>query len=271
MPSSRLHATLASIMPDYFEDITPDKVSVVPASAPPSGLPQFSTAEYAHVPGSERCRICSNFISGEYFRINNQMACSVCAGQAVAGQPQDSHAAFLRGLLLGVGAAVIGLILYATFTILTHLYFGYIALGVGWLVAKAIMKGSNGLGGRRYQIAAVLLTYAAISLAAIPVGLAYLAQHRTTHPTVVANSSSLSPSETDDEPSTGPPSQRQINWPAVVGQLLIAGFASPFFALSNPLSGAIRLFILFIGLRVAWQLTAARALDVDGPYPVGAP
>ena len=62
------------------------------------------------------------------------------------------------------------MIVYATFTIVTICTIGYIALAVGWLVAKAIMKGSNGIGGRRYQVAAVLLTYAAISLAAVPIG-----------------------------------------------------------------------------------------------------
>jgi hypothetical protein len=36
-------------------------------------------------------------------------------------------------------------------------------------VGKGIQKGSNGLGGRRYKIAAVALTYAAISFSAIPV------------------------------------------------------------------------------------------------------
>src|SRR5579859_3140606 len=156
-------------MPDFLEDQTPDRLSVVIPPSVPSGTPQFSTAEYAHIPGTERCRICSNLVSGEYYRINGQMACATCGGQATAGQPTDSHAAFLRGLLLGIGAALLGLILYATVTISTGWSIGYVALGVGWLVAKAITKGSNGLGGRRYQITAVLLTYAAISMAAIPI------------------------------------------------------------------------------------------------------
>ena len=38
-------------------------------------------------------------------------------------------------------------------------------------IEKAIMKGTNGIGGRRYQIAAVALTYAAVSLSAIPIGI----------------------------------------------------------------------------------------------------
>jgi len=207
-----------------------------------SETPQFSTAEYAHVPGTERCRICSNFISGEYYRINNQMACANCARQAQAGQPTDSHAAFLRGLLLGIGAAIVALAAYATFTIVTNFYLGYLALGVGWFIAKAIKQGSNGLGGRRYQIAAVLLTYASISLAEIPIFLHHLLQNpkvTTSLPTILAR-----------------------HWPP----LLRTGIASPFLQLRDPIHGAIGLFILFIGLRIAWTMTAAKPLTVDGPY-----
>jgi len=140
-----------------------------PSSAP-LGMPQFSKAEYAHVPGTERCRVCNNLISGDYFRVNGLMACNQCASEAREGQPRDSHIAFSRGLVFGVGAAVIGMIVYAAFTIVTGWYIGYLALGVGYLIAKAIKKGANGLGGRRYQIAAVILTYSAISIAALPLG-----------------------------------------------------------------------------------------------------
>jgi hypothetical protein len=117
-----------------------------PTPAPPSDVPQFATAEYAHVPGTERCRICGNLIAGEYYRVNSQMACAKCATEARDGQPADSHAAFLRALLLGAGAAVLGLIVYSSFAIITGWTIGYIALLVGWLVAKAMMKGSNGMG-----------------------------------------------------------------------------------------------------------------------------
>jgi hypothetical protein len=42
------------------------------------------------------------------------------------------------------------------------------SLAVGYIVGKAMMKGSAGLGGRRYQVVAVALTYAAVSLSFIP-------------------------------------------------------------------------------------------------------
>ena len=48
--------------------------------------------------------------------------------------------------------------------------------------------------------------------------------------------------------------------------LLLQALIWPFLALRDPLHGAIGLFILFIGLRIAWQLTAATPFRVEGPY-----
>jgi hypothetical protein len=254
-----------------------------------ANVPQFSTAEYSHIPSSERCGICGNFVSGEYYRVNNQMACGTCALQARDGQPKDSHAAFVRGLALGAGAALVGLILYATFTIVTHFYFGYIALGVGWIVAKAIMKGSGGIGGRRYQIAAVLLTYAAISVAAVPIGISFAMKQRQTEVKRVQQQQAANPfpddaksgtqssndaqDQSQDQPQTQSAPGQQATATGVGAfllRLLFLGLASPFLELRDPMHGAIGLFILFIGLRIAFQITRAKPLEVDGPYPVTA-
>jgi uncharacterized protein (DUF983 family) len=237
-----------------------------------SDVPQFATAEYAHIPGTERCRICSSSIFNDYYRVNNQMACAKCAGEAREGQPSDSHAAFLRGLVLGVGAAVLGLILYATFTIATDFYLGFIALGVGWLVAKAMLKGSNGIGGRRYQIAAVLLTYGAISVAAIPIGIAGAIKQNKERVVQQKQSAAADEPSAGDSGSTPAESAPRVrlNLGSFALKLLMLGLASPFLELEDPLHGLIGLVILFVGLRIAFQLTAARPLDVDGPYRVTA-
>jgi|SRR5579859_5063804 len=227
-------------MPDFLEDQTPVRLSVVIPPSVPSGTPQFSTAEYAHIPGTERCRICSNLVSGEYYRVNGQMACATCAGQATAGQPTDSHAAFARSVLFGIGGAIVGLALYCAVTQTFNFSIGYLALAVGWLVGKAMIKGSNGLGGRRYQIVAVVLTYAAISLSPVPVILYYVSKRASTI----------------------------TDWGAVLQRVALWGIASPFLRLTKTPFAVIGLIILFVGLRIAWQLTAARPLAVDGPYPV---
>ena len=243
------------------------------AASAPADVPQFSTAEYAHIPGTERCRICGGSVSGEYYRVNSQMACGRCAGEARDGQPRDSHAAYLRGLLLGAGAALAGLILYAAFTIVTNLYLGYIALGVGWLVAKAMMKGSNGMGGRRYQITAVILTYFAISVAEIPIWTAYGMKHPS-HPAALTQLAPGTASDASDAPDTGnaasspaqPSPRQQPNLLKLLVQLVFIGLASPFLELRDPVHGIIGLVILFVGLRIAYSMTAARPLNVDGPY-----
>jgi hypothetical protein len=246
-----------------------------------STAPQFATAEYAHVPGTERCRICGNLISGEYYRVNTQMACAKCAGEAQAGQPSDSHAAFLRALMLGAGAAVLGLILYATFTIVTGWSIGYLALAVGWLVAKGIMKGSNGVGGTRYQITAVLLTYMAISMASIPVILSYAAKRAHAHQQQTAQTTSdsssadsqavsqtsSSPDSSDSNAASSEPRQK-MGIGEALGRLALIGLASPFLELQSPGSGILGLIILFVGLSIAFRMTAARRLSVDGPYSV---
>jgi hypothetical protein len=255
-------------MPDNQELITG-----ITGSASSTEVPQFSTAEYAHVPGTERCRICNNLISGEYFRVNSQMACGKCAQEARAGQPTDSHAAFARGLLFGIGGAIAGLIVYSTFAIVTGWTIGYLALAVGWLVAKAMAKGSNGIGGRRYQITAVLLTYAAISLASIPILISYAVKDRParTHQSAQADSSDSSDSSTADDQSASTQSSepaKSINWGAAIGQLAFYGIASPFLELKDPAHGIMGLIILFVGLSIAYRLTAAKPLDVDGPYSV---
>jgi len=237
-----------------------------------SAAPQFATAEYAHIPGTERCRICSSLVSGEYYRVNNQMACTSCGAQALQGQPTDSHGAFLRGLLLGVGGAVLGMILYSTVVIVTGWSIGYLALAVGWLVAKAMMKGSNGMGGMRYQIAAVVLTYAAISISAVPISIASAikdgqfghSRQSASSPQTSGNADASAGSPEGDQAGTAP------SLGAVALQLLLLGIASPFLELQDPGHGIIGLVILFVGLSIAFRQTAARPLNVDGPYPVTA-
>src|SRR6267154_1627017 len=135
--------------------------------------PQFGTAEYLGKQGSDHCQFCHQPIAGNYYRINDAMACGGCAEKMRGALATDTHAAYVRALVFGVVAAIAGMILYAVFEIATGLIIGYVSLAVGWMVGTAMMKGSKGVGGRRYQITAVVLTYAAVSMAAVPVWLHY--------------------------------------------------------------------------------------------------
>ena len=138
----------------------------------------------------------------------------------------SADGAFPRALLLGIVGAAIGMALYAGFTILTDIRIGYISLAVGFIVAKAMMIGSGGIGGRQYQITAAVLTYMAVSMAFIPLVL------YATHLSI-----------------TDIPLAKLIEW----------GLASPVLELqADPFHGLIGLVILLVGVRIAWKLTAAK-------------
>ena len=243
----------------------------------PDPSPQFSTAEYAGQ--SDRCKQCGNPIMGSYYRSGAKIVCPSCAELLKREGPQDSHSTFMRGLLFGIGGAILGLILYSGFTIVTGLYIGYISLAVGFIVAKAIMLGSRGIGGRKYQIAAVLLTYAAVSLSAIPISIHYLIKEKaaqaesgpssrqSTQP-ASDNTSSANPQQGSDNTPSGNSQQPQPkSLAAVIGYLLLMGLASPFLDLQNPAHGLIGLVILAVGIRIAWKMAEGSAdAGIYGPF-----
>jgi hypothetical protein len=232
-------------------------------SALQNPTPQFGTAEYVGSPGSDHCQFCHQPIGGNYYRANGAMACPACAEKMRGELARDTHAAYVRALLFGVGAAILGMVLYATFAIATGIVIGYAALAVGWLVGKAMIKGSNGVGGRRYQIAAVLLTYAAVSTAAIPVWIHYAGEQKQSQRQQIAQPQEGSESGAQREQSTS----SRPGMLSALGTLVLIGLASPFLEFSSdPLGAAIGLVILFVGMRFAWRMTGARLLEVFGPF-----
>ena len=114
---------------------------------------------------------------------------------------------------------------------LTNIEFGLMAIGVGWLVGKAVMKGSNMRGGRRYQILALVLTYFAITL------------------------------------SYGALIFGQLAHKASFAAILLVMLASPFL---GGFSNIIGLVIIAIGLFEAWKQTRPAPFSSGGPYPLGA-
>jgi len=189
-----------------------------------SRTPQFATAEYPSNPSNMTCGGCRQPISGSYFKIKGTSFCTGCTEKIRAQVPRDSHAAF----------ALVGLVLYVVFALATGLIIGYVSLAVGYIVGKAMRMGSGGVGGRRYQVAAVLLTYFAVSMSAVPIAI-----EQARHVTISGK---------------------------VAAELALAGIASPILQLQDPVHGLIGLIILFVGMRFAWRFTAAPTLNVSGPH-----
>lgn len=118
------------------------------------------------------------------------------------------------------------MVLYAGFTILTKIEIGYMSLLVGIIIGKAMMMGSKGIGGRQYQITAVVLTYLVVALSEIPI-------------VVALRGIPLS----------------YVSW----GEAIPSALASPFQDLkTDTFHGVIGLVILFVGMNIAWKLTAEK-------------
>jgi hypothetical protein len=239
--------------------------------------PQFGTAEYPSTPSGNRCQFCQQPMSETYYRVNAAMACPGCAEKMRTEIELDKHAAYVRALAYGIGAAVVGLIGYALIAILLQGWvISYMSIGVGWLVGTAMMKGSNGIGGRRYQIAAALLTYAAVSMAAIPIWIHFAPERKQpTQQQKLAEEQRELEGETGRPPSEEPqpapsgakPQPSVVSLGTWLGRVALIGLASPFIQLrDSPGWGAMGLLILFFGMRIAWRIAEGRPFGIYGPF-----
>jgi hypothetical protein len=113
---------------------------------------------------------------------------------------------------------------------LLHGQFGFVAIGLGYLIGKAVRKGAHGQGGARFQVLAVFLSYSAIVLANVP-NLLYA----------------------------------ESGEPVSVLWAIAVAYALPFFDVSSNLIG---LFIIAIALYEAWKLTRALPFSVLGPFAI---
>lgn len=139
-------------------------------SAAPN-LPPVKAAQ--SVEARDACQYCRQPIRGTYYRIRSAMSCPACADKIRAAVDKNRAGAYPFALVCGVGAAFVGMLLNAAFFISTAWIVSLPALAIGWMVGMAIKKGAGGTGGRSYQITAAILTYVAISMSSLPVGMHY--------------------------------------------------------------------------------------------------
>ncbi len=124
---------------------------------------QFERAEYAAGNTGPACSTCERPATPEYHQLNGRVYCGACRAQ-IEQSIQNMHGSgnLPRAFLYGLGAAILGSIIFYAVSALSGYEFGLIAVAVGWLVGKAVRKGSGALGGWRYQALAMALTYLSI-------------------------------------------------------------------------------------------------------------
>jgi hypothetical protein len=229
------------------------------------------------------CAICSAPIRTDYYHVNGQTACARCrdAAAAQATTPRG-WGPLARAATFGIGAAIAGAAIYYAVIAIANLEIGIVAILIGYMVGHAVRKGAAGRGGRRFQVLAAVLTYWSVGLAYTPLVFKQVNGEKSTQPAAevadstraaVADSVTAASADTAAVLTADGKDQKSSRGSLLVsfGALFVFVFALPVIAIVGSLpSGLLSALIIFIGLRAAWQKTAALPLEISGPYRVGA-
>ena len=234
------------------------------------------------------CKACGSTIKREYWHVNGVPVCGLCADAARRdGAVRPSALATLRAASFGLGAAIVGAIIYYAVIAITDFEIGIVAILTGYIVGWALHRGAGRRGSRPLQLLGVALVYLSIALAYTPLAIKGAMESSKTSSTVSTDSSRAAPSSVsvspapdsvavaapESAPVAAPAdsvSANQVSFGAAIGGLLVVALVLPVMVIVGSMpSGLISAFIIFIGMQQAWKMTAARAVTVSGPYKLG--
>jgi hypothetical protein len=133
-----------------------------PAGSVPSL--QFDRAEFTTpVAPTVKCASCNQSIIQSYYEAGGKTICSTCRETLTSAADSGATGRFLRALLAGFGAAIVGSIVWWGVRKVSGYEIGLISIAIGVGVGRAVQWGSRSRGGWAYQLLAVLLTYASIA------------------------------------------------------------------------------------------------------------
>jgi hypothetical protein len=228
---------------------------------------RFDRAEYAK-DGEKAapCSMCKGPLAGSYWKWQQHIVCAGCRARLEASLAESQSGARLAKAALQGGAAALACgIAYAIFVATTKMQFALATIGIAYVVARVLRKASGGVGGRRFQILAVALTYVAATMGYAPGIWAGLKEASAKRAKVEA---SPEPAGEQADAQEHPAPQRSIGAVIVaVGFLVGIMLAAPFLELTHAPLG---LLIVAFGLWEAWRLSRAPPLRVEGPFQVGA-
>ena len=243
-------------------------LSQPPVPPPDQPLPSVNELQFRRAqpipseanPAEKACESCKQPIPNEFYQVQNHVICRKCADKIREGQQAAKPISLVRPAIYGVGAAIIGCLLYGGFQI------GLIALAVGWMVGKAVRYGAHGIGGRPQQILAVTLTYFSMTTSFLPGSIV-----RTITHDIVARSKT----KNDPAAATVPTIQQRLSsvpFRALLPKLILWTFVAPFIDFATaPVGALISLFIVLVGLQRAWAMTARHEILVSGPFSCPSP
>jgi hypothetical protein len=188
------------------------------------------------------CILCRQPIVSTYYALRDKVLCPACRVRVTAPLPGSEVGRVIKASFMGLGAGLVGALIWFAVRRAIHLEIGLVAILVGFMVGKAVRKGSGGRGGRGYQILAVVLTYFCIAANYMPDIVESLVKALHERHIVATD-------------------------PGMIARLTIAVVER---ALEVPfLPGAenmIGLLIIGFALFEAWKFNLRRPLPISGPY-----
>ncbi|MEX0691366.1 MAG: hypothetical protein WD934_04785 [Gemmatimonadales bacterium] len=202
------------------------------------------------------CAVCHQPIADEYYRVAGTAFCPTCRDTLTAANVRGVAAhEFVRAGLFGLVGAAGGAAVYYAVLLGTGYEVGLIAILVGFMVGYMVRKGAYGLGGRRYQILAMTLTYLAIGATYIPFAIQSWEESQAT----------TAETEVIDEPTPEPISALGV----VVGLALFAAALPIIVVIGGFPDTIISALIIGFALHQAWRMNARLRLAFDGPFKSG--
>lgn len=225
---------------------------------------QFDTVvpadDHARAASGAVCENCRQPLASEYFDINGRTMCPSCHAR-IASMIETPRGAgpLLLASLFGLGAGIVGAVIYYAVIAITNFEIGIVAILIGYMVGYAVRKGAGGRGGRRFQVLAVALTYFAVALAYVPIAVkAALKDRQPAHAAAAAAPDAPAP----------PPKPSPLAAIAIAIGLTVA---LPVIVVVGGLpSSLLSAAIIFFGMKQAWNMTGVPPLRITGPYRVGA-
>jgi hypothetical protein len=227
----------------------------------------FDRAEYTgSAESGPPCANCARPLGEQYWQWQAKPICESCRGglSALLAESQ-SQKAFARAALLGGATALGSGVAYAVFVALTHYQLALVTIGIAFLIAKVMRRCSGGIGGRKYQILAVVLTYLASAMGYAPgvyAGFRSAASEQEAGPhATVAPAANGAPAT--DHGSSGDGRPGAGAFVAAFAMFLAFTLAAPILAATE---APIGLLIVGFGLWEAWKLLRGLPISLDGPY-----
>lgn len=242
---------------------------------------QFERADYAEAqPEASPCALCRHPLGEEYWKWQRAVFCTACRPNWAAKLAEtQSLRTTVRAGLAGAGAALLCGVGYAVFVAVTNFQLALVTIGIAYVIGRAIRKASGNVGGLRFQILAVVLTYVASTMGYAPGLMRALSEQMEERPVAAAVSareaSSATPQNAQDQSSAAPTTPTPVPHSGgrakpPLGALLYLCFVlftimleAPFLELSTAPLGVV---IIGIGLWQAWKITRGVPLQINGPY-----